>query len=143
VTRLVWSWGARRSLPGFFVAAGFLLGVACSGGDEVISTKTPTPTYSGPGTLQTITAGTQIHLEGVAVGAGNIWEDDYVTADGTSERGLRAALFVRVKDDASQNRSQRVHAGLDVDAPGYRFHVVSVRPTSVQLGVIKVPKKAR
>lgn len=134
----VWGRGVR-SLLGLFVAVGCLLAVACSGGEEVRNAEPPTPTYNGPGTLQSITEGTQIHLEGVAVGAGNIWEDDYVTADGRSKRGLRAALFITVKDDASQNRSQRVYAGLDVDAPGYRFHVVSVRETSVQIAVIKVP----
>jgi hypothetical protein len=78
---------------------------------------------------------TQLHLDGLAIGAGNIWEEDYVLANGESRRGLTGLLFFTIAADPSRNFVVRVHPGQDVDAPGYRLHVVAVEETRVHFTV--------
>jgi hypothetical protein len=115
-----------------------LLLLACSERDAV----DPTPTsaaaveYSGPGTLHAVQATTQLHLRGVAIGVGNIWEEEYRTAGGESRNGLTAGLFISVRDDPSQNRRIRVHPGQEVSVPGHLLHVVAVEERVVHLAVI-------
>jgi hypothetical protein len=136
-----------RAVQGFvtvIVAAGCLLAAACSDREQVAYGPTPTVAnaagaYQGPGTVQRIVSGTQMHLDGVAIGVGNIWDEQYTTQDGTPKQGRTAAVFIAVEEDASQSRTLRVYPGLEVDAPGYRLHVVSVEDTSVQIAVIQVP----
>lgn len=111
---------------------------ACSAGDQGDQPLSPTPAYTGRATIRTIEATTQMHLKGVAIGVGNIWEEEYTPVGGTPLYGLTAALFLSVERDASQSRHLRVHAGQDVNVPGYRLHVVSVEPTRIQLEVIEV-----
>ncbi|MPZ50660.1 MAG: hypothetical protein GEU75_15410 [Dehalococcoidia bacterium] len=96
------------------------------------------PTYTGPGTLHAIEATTQLHLEGVAIGVGNIWEEEYTPAGENSRRGLTAGLFISVEKDASQNRNLRVHSGQEVIIPGYRLQVISVEPQRMNLAVVEV-----
>src|SRR5262245_13068825 len=83
-----------------------LLIAACSAGNQ--PQPTVTPSYTGPGVLERIASGTQLHLRGLAVGAGNFWTDDYVDSDGAPKRGPTAALFISVLDDPSRNQTFRV-----------------------------------
>src|SRR5687768_14121125 len=89
-----------------FAAAGCLMGVACS--DATPGNETVTIEPAEDSTLYTIEETTQIHLNGVAIGVGNIWEEDYTPPSGGSTRGLTAGLFISVKEDPSQNRTLRV-----------------------------------
>jgi hypothetical protein len=79
-----------------------------------------------------------MHLKGVAIGVGNIWEEEYTPVGETPRSGLTAGLFISVEGDASQNRHLRVYPGQEVHVPGYRLHVVSVEPKQIQLDVIEV-----
>lgn len=141
MTRIARLRGAALVVPAMLLAAGCLL-VGCSDGDPSNrgGTPTPAPTYTGPGEVQSIESNTQMHLEGVAVGAGNFWEEKYSTPDGTQKRGLTGALFITVEDDDSQSRNLRVHPGSEVEVPGYRFHVLSVKESSIEIAVIDAPK---
>jgi hypothetical protein len=136
VTASVWLVARRlwfRAALSQVLAAGCLIVVACS--DDATSGGA-TPTYAGPGTLRTIEAGTQMHLDGVALGVGNIWDEEYAPNGDPPRRGLTAGLFISVEGDAAQNRTVRVHPGQDVEVPGYRLHVTSVEPRQIQLAVI-------
>jgi len=117
------------------LALGCLLAGGCSDGNS--RGADPTPTYTGPGEIRSIEASAQMHLVGVAVGVGNIWEEEYETADGTPRRGLTAGLFITVEDDASESRKLRVHPGLEVDVPGYRIRVLSVHESRIELALIE------
>jgi hypothetical protein len=101
------------------------------------STPATVPTYEGPGELRSVQAGTQMHLRGVAIGVGNIWEEDYVTAAGESRTGLTAGLFITVQADPGQNRFVRVHPGQDVAVPGYLLRTLAVESRVVHLAVIE------
>jgi len=121
-----------------FAAVGCLMVAACADSSQAAQGGSAPPTFAGAGTIRTIEATTQMHLKGVAVGVGNIWEEDYVPEGGTPQRGLTAALFISVARNASESRKLRVHSGQIVDVPGYRFHVVSVEPTRIQIRVVEV-----
>jgi hypothetical protein len=132
-----------------FAAAGCLMGVACSDatpGNETVTIeptddRTPSTIETAEdSTLYTIEETTQIHLNGVAIGVGNIWEEDYTPPGGGSTRGLTAGLFISVKEDPSQNRTLRVHPGQEVTVPGYRLQVVSVESREIRLAVVEVPE---
>ena len=104
--------------------------------DDADHEATPTSTsYAGPGELRTIASGTQMHLDGVAIGVGNIWDEEYVPTGGTPVVGLTALLFISPTDETIANSTVRVHPGQEVDVPGYRLHVVSVEPGLVRLAV--------
>jgi hypothetical protein len=130
--------GFARVLPVLLLVLECLLTGGClsdgNRGDD------PTPTYTGPGELRSIESSAQMHLVGVAVGVGNIWEGEYQTADGTPRRGLTAGLFITVEDDASESRKLRVHPGLEVNVPGYRLRVLSVQESRVELALIEDPR---
>jgi hypothetical protein len=118
---------------------------ACSafGSDDPTSTmeaqeRSPTPTYDGPGTHYSIQATTQLHLEGVALGVGNIWEEEYTPEGQEPQRGLTALLFISVQNDSSQNRQVRVHPGQELDVPGYHLQVLAVEERYVHLAVVEV-----
>jgi len=130
--------GVAWTFPAMLVAVGCLLTGGCS--DGASRGADPTPTYTGPGEIRSIESSAQMHLVGVAVGVGNIWEEEYETADGTPRRGLTAGLFITVEDDASESRKLRVHPGLEVNVPGYRLRVLSVRETRVELALIEDPR---
>jgi FtsP/CotA-like multicopper oxidase with cupredoxin domain len=122
---------APPRLAGAFVLAGLIL-AACA------ASSSQSPTESMPATARTIEATTQMHLDGVAVGVGNIREETYTSADGSSQTGLTAAITITVENDASLNQQIRVHPGQDVDVPGYRLHVIAVVSTEIVLDVIEV-----
>lgn len=95
------------------------------------------PTYTGPGELRTIQAGTQLHLDGVDIGTGNIWEEEYTPVSGQVTRGLTALLAVTVEQDPAQNQNLRVHPGQEVEVPGYRLQVVAIDAERIHLAVIE------
>jgi hypothetical protein len=135
--------GGTRLLPSALVAVAVcVLVMGCTEGEQSSPAVTPAPAaaYTGPGSVRAVMDGTQMHLEGVGVGVGNIWEAEYVTEDGTRKRGPTAGLWISVEEDTSQNRHLRVHDGFDVNVPGYRLHVVSVGESSVEIAVIKLPE---
>jgi hypothetical protein len=93
----------------------------------------------GEGKRHTIATNTQMHLDGAAIGVGNIWEEEYTPAgESLPRRGLTAALFITVKDDTSKNVQRRFHPGEEVSVPGYRVRVVSVDEKSVELEIVDV-----
>ncbi|MFN2420279.1 MAG: hypothetical protein ABR527_02705 [Gemmatimonadota bacterium] len=112
--------------------------MACS--DPTPGNEAVTIESADDGTLYTIEETTQIHLNGVAIGVGNIWEEDYTPIGGGSTRGLTAGLFISVKEDPSQSRTLRVHPGQEVTVPGHRLQVVSVEPREIRLAVVEVPE---
>jgi len=126
-------------LPAVLLALGCLLAGGCLP-DGNSRSDDPTPTYTGPGEIRSIESSAQMHLVGVAVGVGNIWEEEYQTADGTSRRGLTAGLSISVEDDASESRKLRVHPGLEVNIPGYRLRVLSVQESRIELALIEDPR---
>jgi hypothetical protein len=144
VTRIGAPRGATHGILTAIVAAGCLVAAGCSVAREQVAVgataaSTAAP-YAGPGTVHVLMSGTQLHLTGVGIGVGNIWEEQYQEVDGTSTRGLTAGLFIAVSDDASQNRTLRVHPGMQVAAAGYRLDIVSIGQSSVQFAVIEPPE---
>lgn len=142
MTRVATLGGTSPLLPALLAAAASLLLMGCSEGEPTSQAVTPTPAaaYTGPGSVRTIMDGTQMHLEGVGVGVGNIWEDEYVTADGTRNRGPTAGLFISLEEEPSKNRHLRVHDGFEVDVPGYRLHIVAIGESGVDIAVINLPE---
>jgi hypothetical protein len=122
--------------------AGLLVVVGCS--DAGSSSQVPSVASSGSAAagsdgIRIIEASTQMHLDGVGVGVGNIWVAEYTPAGGTLTTGLTAALFISIEADASKNRTERVGAGQDVGLPGYHLHIVAVEPTRIQVEVTREP----
>jgi hypothetical protein len=122
---------SRPRVIGAAALTACLVIAACAGSSG------PSPTVSMPATVRTIEAGTQLHLEGVGVGVGNIWEETYTTAAGATQSGFTASLAITVDGDTSLNQNVRVHPGQHVDVPGYRLRVVAVEPNLIQLDVIE------
>jgi hypothetical protein len=130
-----------------FPALALLILFACSDGSpegtaptEGTATPAPTPVYDGPGERLTIQSTTQAHLQGVAIAAGNIWEEEYTTASGVKQRGLTAMLFISVENDPSRNQALRVHPGQELSIPGYHLNVLLVEERYVHLAVIELPR---
>jgi hypothetical protein len=142
VTRVATRGGTSPILPALLAVAASILLMGCSEGEPPGQAATPTPaaSYTGPGSVRAIMDGTQMHLEGVGVGVGNIWEDEYVTAAGARNRGPTAGLFIAIEGDPSKNRHLRVYDGFEVDVPGYRLHIVAIRESGVEIAVIKLPE---
>jgi hypothetical protein len=126
-----------RMLLTAFAAAGCLMVAACSDSHAEPAGKAPSPSAAAD-TIRTIEATTQMHLKGVGIGVGNIWEEEFVPAGGDRQRGLTAGLFISVEQNASESRKLRVHAGQVVNIPGYRLHVVRVEPTRIRIQVVEV-----
>lgn len=137
-------WSGARVLLAAFAATGCLAFAACSDSDSEQGTEpianSPVPTYIGPGALHTIEETTQLHLKGVGIGVGNIWEEEYTPTGGVPSRGLTAMLFISVEADPSQNLRQRVHPGQELTVPGYRLQVLSVEERRIHLAVVEVPE---
>jgi hypothetical protein len=87
---------------------------------------------AGPG-ITIIETNTQATLDDVRIGVGNIRESEWTDAGGTTRRGLTAALFISVRDDASKDTKLRVHPGQTFTASKQRFEVLAVDATRVQL----------
>lgn len=133
---------ARGLLATFAVVLACLMAAACSdsGSDDPPAMPTfpeqrPTPTYEGPGEQYTIQSTTQLHLDGVGIGTGNIWEEEYTPAGGTPQRGLTAMLAISVESDPTYSQTLRVHPGLELDIPGYHLQVLAVDEGYVHLAV--------
>jgi hypothetical protein len=121
------------------IAAAAILTFACSDDTTTaVRQDTPIPAIEGA-TVYTIEATTQLHLRGVAIGVGNIWEEQYIPEGGTSMTGLTAGLFLTVQNDASQSRTLRVHPGTDIVVANYRLQVLSVETRGIQLAVFEGP----
>ncbi len=125
---------ARTGRPVLVATMAGLLLAACAGSSP------PSPSASLPETVRTIESSTQMHLDGVGVGVGNIHEEAYTSADGTSHTGLTAGVFITVEDDTSLNQNIRVHPGQELEVPGYRLHVVAVEPDAILVDVIERPE---
>jgi hypothetical protein len=121
---------ARTRLLSIALLAVSLLAAGCSSGDEK---RTPTATLSP--TVRSVQSGTQMQVGDVRIGVANIWQEDYLTADGMAKRGLTAALFISVKDQPSMSRNVRAHPGLELDVPGYRLKVAGVEANAIHLDV--------
>ena len=127
---------ADRFHPIAIVAAGLLLLAGCG---NAASSGQPSGASSPGRDIRIIEASTQLQLDGVAIGVGNIFEEPYAPPGGTPTVGLTAALFVTVKSDTSQNRTERVGAGQEVDVPGYRLRIISVEAGRIQVEVVERP----
>lgn len=73
------------------------------------------------------------------VGAGNIWEDSYETADGTTTSGLTAGLWLFVRGRPELDRHERVHAGQVLAIDGHTLSVLAVEAEGVSLRVALPP----
>ena len=99
-----------RHSPGGLAAvvfAGSLAVAACGGAGAGSASAVPSSgssgaAASGSARVETIESSTQLHLDGVGVGVGNIREEDYTPADGTPVRGLTAGVFITVEADTSR-----------------------------------------
>lgn len=129
--------GLKRPLLAALLALACLTAGACSDG-KTRQSLLPTPTSTTSSAVQIIETNTQMHLKGVALGVGNIWEEMYLLADGAERHGLTAALFISVENDRSQSWNLRVHSGQDLNVPGYRLHIVLVEKTRIQLEISEV-----
>jgi hypothetical protein len=70
-----------------------------------------------------IVATTQAHVDGVAVGAGNIWSGAYTLPDGTERTGLSAGLWI------GGANAVRVGPGSVVQIGPARWEVIAVEST--------------
>lgn len=77
----------------------------------------------------TVGEGTNLRLDqGLEVGAGNFWEEDYLDEAKQPRRGLTAGLFFLVRDEAGPRQQPlRVHPGLELTAGKSRFRVEDVK----------------
>jgi hypothetical protein len=89
--------------------------------------------------VRVLESNTQMQLDGVAIGAGNFWEEDYFQSDGTRQKGLTAALFITVTGDPAKNQNLRVHPGEELDLPGYHITVVAVEARRAALQIDERP----
>lgn len=124
-------------------AAGLFLLAGCAGtgssGQPSSSSGQPSSSGSPTGDVRIIESSTQMHLDGVGIGVGNIFEEGYTPQGGTPTTGPTAALFVSVESDPSQNRTERLGAGQEIVVPGYRLRVISVESTRIQVEVVEQP----
>lgn len=73
------------------------------------------------------------------VGAGNIWEDSYTTADGATASGLTAGLWLFVRGRPELDRHERVHEGQVLAIAGHTLTVLAVEAGGVSLHVAPPP----
>jgi hypothetical protein len=125
------------------MAVGLLLLAGCAGagasGQPSSSNGQPFTSSSPSGDVRIIEASTQLNLEGVGIGVGNIHEEEYTPPGGSPSVGLTAAIFVNVEADPLQNRTERVGAGQEVDVPGYRLRIISVEASRIHVEVVEKP----
>ena len=87
---------------------------------------------AGKWETETIAAGTQAHIDDVAIGAGNFW-DEYEGGDGNKEPRQSAGLWISVKDDSAANRTIRVSKGSKFSAGRFNFEVLEVTDNVIRL----------
>lgn len=121
---------ARLVVGSFVVVAIYLM--ACNTNGDVASSSPVNATQLAEN-VRVLESNTQMQLDGVAIGAGNFWEEDYFQSDGTRQKGLTAALFITVTGDPAKNQNLRVHPGEELDLPGYHITVVSIKGKNVSL----------
>jgi hypothetical protein len=83
----------------------------------------------------TITENTQATRGDLKIGAGNIWEEEYVDATGAKKKGPTAGLWIYVRNDDSKNQTVRVHPGQILHVASFTLEVKSVTEDSVALGI--------
>lgn len=99
-----------------------------------------TPTASGEGAAEFIADTAQAQFgTALRIGVGNIWEEEYTAADGTTATGLTAGLWLFVRDQPALDRHVRVHAGQLVELAGHQIAVVAVAEEGVTLRVALPP----
>jgi hypothetical protein len=70
------------------------------------------------------------------VGAGNIWEEEYLDEAGHSARGLTGGLWFFVRDRPELDHHVRVHPGQWIEFGGYRVRVLEVTQGGIGLSVL-------
>lgn len=92
---------------------------------------------------------TQITVDDMLrIATGNFWEEDFTNAEGTSERGMTAGLWLFSHQHPDQDRHERVHVGTQLLFAGYLIMVLHVGEGKafprrhVIVGVEKVPIQA-
>jgi hypothetical protein len=104
--------------------------------NEGTSMKSTTEAQDNQGTRQFITNTAQAQFgDSLRVGAGNIWEADYVDETGASRKGLTGGLWFFLRDHPELDRHVRVHPGQHVEFGDYRIQVLSVEPEGIGLSV--------
>jgi hypothetical protein len=129
---------SARLAAGSLVVAAICL-TACNASGDAASGSPVNATQLAEN-VRVLESNTQMQLDGVAIGAGNIWEEDYFQSDGTKQKGLTAALFITVTGDPAKNQNLRVHPGQELDLPGYHITVVSIEGKNMSL---KLDESAR
>ncbi len=69
---------------------------------------------------------TQLTVEDLRIGVGNLREGSYVDAQGAPQHGLTAGLWLYVRDDPSQNRQVRVYAGQTITVSKYTIAITDI-----------------
>ena len=141
------AWRRRHDSAGTLAGVVFATSIAVaacgaagpSGGSPVRSSGASVAAASESARVEIIESSTQLHLDGVGVGVGNIREEEYTPSDGTPVRGLTAGVFISVEADTSQNQTLRAFPELEIEVPGYRLRVLTVEAASMQLEVIDLP----
>lgn len=103
-------------------------------------TAAPTPADARSGNVLTIAGNTQATLGDVRIGVGNIWEEPYKDKPGVQKKGLTAALWIYVRDDAAKDAKLRVHPGQKFTAGKQVFEVVAVEADRVKIRVVTSPE---
>jgi hypothetical protein len=89
------------------------------------------------GTRQFITNTAQAQFgDSLRVGAGNIWDDEYVDEAGKQVKGLTGGLWFFVRDQSELDHHIRVHPGQRVEFGGYRIHVLVVEQDGIGISVL-------
>ena len=77
-----------------------------------------------------VRANTQLTVEDLRIGVGNLREGSYVDAQGAPQHGLTAGLWLYVRDDPSQNRQVRVYAGQTITVSKYVITITDINAGS-------------
>jgi hypothetical protein len=120
-----------RNVFSLIVIITAIMVAACMQSNEAPNTAEQSKT-AGPSELL-IESGTQAQLGDVRIGAGNIWEAEYLRTDDTRETGLSAALWISVRDDQAGGHALRVGRGSTFSAGGFVFDVIEVSDDTVRL----------
>jgi hypothetical protein len=87
-----------------------------------------------------IARNTQATIEDVEIAAGNMREEEFTDEHGREREELTAALWLSVRDDASQNRTVRVHRGQKLSVGAITLEVRSVEDDAVHVAATARPR---
>jgi hypothetical protein len=73
--------------------------------------------------------------DNLRVGAGNIWEADYVDDAGVPRKGLTGGLWFFLRDQPELDHHVRVYPDQRIVFGGYRIRVLNVAPEGISLTV--------